>query len=272
MIPTRVAVVSGSNQGVGFFIALQLALSGKFGNVILGCRNEQRGIEAMQKIQSQVDPELCRVNYEPLVLGDPGSHSAFAQRMEQEFGKVDVLINNAAIAFKGADPTPFQGQTKPTLDVNFRGTVDFTEKMLPLVRRGIDPRIVSVSSMAGRLSQVHPDLQQRFAAPDLTMGELQHLMDTFEADVQAGIHKQKGWSNSNYGMSKLGVTAATRVWARENPGVAINCCCPGYCSTSMSSYRGTRDPAEGARNACIPALMDQPPTGQFFQDFEVSQW
>ena len=59
--------------------------------------------------------------------------------MEEKYGHVDVLINNAGMAFKNADPTPFEQQCKPTLDVNFRGTYDFTEEILPLVRRGTDP-------------------------------------------------------------------------------------------------------------------------------------
>ena len=62
-------------------------------------------------------------------------------------GKVDVLINNAATAFKGSDPTPFEQQCKHNLAINFRGTVEFTEEMLPLVRKGEDARIVNVTSI-----------------------------------------------------------------------------------------------------------------------------
>jgi carbonyl reductase 1 len=124
------------------------------------------------------------------------------------------------------------------------------------------------------LGQVSPELQAKFTAPDLTIPQLNQLMLDFQNDVQDGVHLQKGWSNSNYGMSKLGVIAATKIWARREAihGVSVNACCPGYCATDMSSHRGPRSAEDGARNAVLPATMDDPPTGEFFQNLKVSKW
>jgi carbonyl reductase 1 len=269
----RVAVVTGSNKGIGFFIAVQLGLSGLFENVILACRDEQRGLTAVQDAIKAIGNK-AKVSYAPLTLGDHDSHVAFRQKMEQDFGKVDVLVNNAGFAFKGADPTPFAQQTKPTMDINYHGTVDFTEEMLPLIRKGTDARIVNVASMSGHLSQISSrDLRNKFTSPTLTMPELNQLVAKFESDVQTGIHREQGWGNSNYGMSKLAVIAATKVWAREEaPTIAVNCCCPGYCKTDMTSQKGVRDPREGAKNAVIPVIMENPPSGEFFSDFKVAEW
>ena len=267
----RVAVVTGANKGIGYFIALQLGLSGLFSHVILGCRNAVLGQEAAASIQAQLPPAVA-VQSLPLVVGDPASHTAFCRALEDAFGKADVLVNNAGMAFKAADPTPFAQQCQPTLDVNFRGTLDFTLQMIPLLQRGDDPRIVNVASMSGRLGQLAPALQEQFASPTLTLDQLHGLVDQFEADVLAGTHREHGWGNSNYGLSKLALIAATRVLAREHPRIAINCCCPGYCDTDMSSHRGTRHPADGARNAVIPATMVDPPTGAFFRDYAVAEW
>jgi carbonyl reductase 1 len=223
-------------------------------------------------MRPQLPPNIS-VQSEPLTIGDRNSHTAFVNKMKETFGKIDCLVNNAGFAFKGRDPTPFHLQTKPTLDINFRGTVDFTQAMIPLLLQGSDPRIVNVASMAGRLSQVAPNLQTKFSATDLTLPELNHLVDDFEAKVQDGTHKDFGYSNSNYGMSKLALIAATKVLAREYRGkVAINCCCPGYCKTDMTSQQGMRDPSDGARNAVIPATMENPPTGEYFADYNLSKW
>ncbi|GKY93918.1 hypothetical protein MPSEU_000358700 [Mayamaea pseudoterrestris] len=266
----RVAVVTGGNRGIGYFIALQLAQSQLFTHVLLACRDSKKALDAVRSMQLQV-PDVKIVS-EQLTLGDIESHERFVKIMKDTFGKCDVLVNNAGMAFKASDPTPFEKQCKPTLDVNFRGTVDFTERMLPLIEKGDDPRIVNVASMAGKLSQLSPELQKKVTSESLTMDELHALVNDFEASVMDGTHREKGFGNSNYGMSKLAVIAATKIWAREHPNISINCCCPGYCKTDMTSNKGGRDPSDGAKNAVIPATMKDPPTGEFFQDYEVSKW
>lgn len=270
-IQGRVAVVTGSNKGIGYFIALQLGLSGLFEHICLACRDVQRAQEAVDSLKAQLPPEV-HVSSAALTLGDTNSHEELAQTLETRYGKIDVLVNNAAIAYKGADPTPFQEQCSFTLNVNFRGTCDLTEKLLPLLRKGADPRLVNVASMAGRLNQLSPERQKLFSADDLTMEHLHAYMNEFERDVKAGNHLKKGWSNSNYGMSKLAVVAATKVWARNEPSIKVNCCCPGYCKTDMTSQNGLRDPTDGAKNAVLPATMENPPTGQFFEDYMVASW
>lgn len=269
---TRVAVVTGANKGIGYFIALQLGLSGLFGKIIIGCRDPNRGAIAASEM-NEIAGGKAHFQYMPLTIGDKASHNSFFQRMQEEFGKVDVLVNNAGFAYKGSDPTPFEGQTSKTLGINYFGLVDFTETMMPLLRKGEDPRLVNVASASGHLKQVSPGLQKRFTEESLTIPELNKLMGEFAYAVKARDHKQKGWSNSNYGISKLGVIAATMIWARQEAGrIRVNSCCPGYCSTDMSSNRGPRPPEEGARNAVLPATMESPPNGAFFRDYQVGEW
>ncbi len=263
----RVAVVTGANKGVGLHIADQLVKSDLFGTVILGCRDAGRGQEAAKQVGG---------TYVPLEVGNTASSLAFAETIKAQYGRLDCLINNAAIAFKAADPTPFTQQTKPTLDINLRGTLELTEALLPLLtdHRVEDGRIVNVASMAGRLRQVSLPLQAAFSSPELTLDGVRSLADKFEADVAAGTHRDNGWSNSNYGVSKLALIAATNVLARQHPGLRVNACCPGYCDTDMSSHKGTRPPAIGARNAVLlvttPAA--QCPTGAFIENEKISQW
>lgn len=263
---SRVAVVTGANKGVGYHIAKSLIASKLFGAVVVACRDADRGMAAAQEMGGI---------FMPLVVGDEASAAAFASALRDKYGRLDVLVNNAAIAFKAADPTPFAGQTKPTLDVNYHGTMQVTQALLPLLldSNAVDPRIVNVASMAGKLKQLSPARQRSFTSPSLTIGELDGLVGEFEADVAAGKDLgAAGWGRSNYGFSKLAVIAATKVYARLHPSIKINACCPGYCDTDMSSHKGPRPPSEGAKNAVIPATMTGCPTGEFFQDVKLSSW
>lgn len=269
----RIAIVTGANKGIGKAIAKSLASSGTFTQVICACRDEGRGLAAIQDIQKEANYE-CNVIYLPLTIGDISSHEHFYKEILDRFGKCDVLVNNAGMAFKNADPTPFKQQCKPTLDVNFRGTASFTDLMMPLLRKGNDARLVNVASMSGYLSQLRSkDLQEKFSSKNVSKEEIHSLVDKFEQDVMRGTHVFS-WGNSNYGLSKLALIAMTKVWAREERrnGIAVNCCCPGYCDTDMTSHKGPRSPEEGAKNAVIPCLMKDPPSGQFFSNFEVAEW
>lgn len=153
-------------------------------------------------------------------------------------------MNNAAILFKHEDPTPIAAQAKPTLDINFFGTLKLTEFMLPLLRKSSSPRIVNVASQLGHLDIIKKaGIRQTFASADsiLTIPELLALIEKFQADTEAGRAGKEGWPTGVYGvygMSKLGLIAATKILARQERGMLINACCPGYCDTDMSSHQG----------------------------------
>jgi len=263
----RVAVVTGANKGVGFYIAQKLVASGM--RVIAACRDEGRGRQAAASLGAE---------FELLDISSDASIVSFAQSFASKYGYLDVLVNNAAIAFKAADPTPHAAQAEPTLYVNFFGTMRLTDQLLPLLRAsgaaGRMPRIVNVASMAGRLSQVRTDLQQHFASPALNRQHLVTLVQKYIADVKSGRHREEGWGNSNYGFSKLALIAYTRMVAREEGNLMlVNACCPGYCKTDMSSNQGGQPPEVGARTAAMCALLPNGgPTGEFFQNEAPSRW
>eukprot|EP00635_Sarcinochrysidales_sp_CCMP3193_P003422 CAMPEP_0118919990 /NCGR_PEP_ID=MMETSP1166-20130328/18840_1 /TAXON_ID=1104430 /ORGANISM="Chrysoreinhardia sp, Strain CCMP3193" /LENGTH=262 /DNA_ID=CAMNT_0006860525 /DNA_START=49 /DNA_END=837 /DNA_ORIENTATION=- len=260
----RCAVVTGANKGIGLQIAKQLLPSVSL--LILACRDSGRGEAAAKELGA---PAV----FEELDLSDGASIDAFAERVEGKYGRLDVLVNNGAVAFKGSDPTPFEEQTGPTLATNFFGTYRLTERLLPLLRRSPEGQIVNVASMAGKLSQLEPHRQKQFTDPGLSKEVLVDLVREFEADVAQGQHADKGWSNSNYGFSKLAVIAYTKILARDAPDtLKVNCCCPGYCATDMSSHKGPRSAADGARNAVMLAQPGISYSGVFIRDEAPAEW
>ncbi|CAN0462792.1 unnamed protein product [Ectocarpus sp. 12 AP-2014] len=273
----RISVVTGANKGIGLAIAKKLA--GAPGHLcVLTSRTPSLGQKAVDDLKAE---GLESVVHKQLDIGDPASVERFASELEQEFGRCDVLVNNAGIAFKGSDPTPFKDQAEPTLKTNFFDTAAFTEKMLPLVRKSDAGRVVNVASMAGHLSILgSQDRRNAFTNPALTKERLSAMMAQFVGDVKAGRHHGGGWPNTCYGMSKLGVIAYTKVAARvereAGSTVTINACCPGYCDTDMTSHRGTLTPEEGARTPFMLTQMKSVDegglTGEFFRREALAEW
>lgn len=172
----------------------------------LSCRNEENGRKAMAKLEE----EGLKPKFHQLDIDSAESIENLRKYIASTYGGLDILINNAAIAYKMASTAPFLEQATNTIKTNFTGTLNVTRALMPLIRP--HGRIVNVSSMVSRLSQVSADFQKRFSDPSLTEAELVGLMQQFLDDVAAGDHKEKGWSNNSYGMSKVGVTALTKVF------------------------------------------------------------
>ena len=230
----RVVLVTGANKGIGKEIARTLGfLPDHF--VVLGCRDEALGNAAVAELRAAG----CDCAFTRLDLLDAASIASTRDFIQDTFGRLDGLVNNAAICFN--DPTlygkvphtPFQQQADITIRTNYHGTVAVTEAMLPLLRKSeASPRVVNVASAAGRL-RGSQEIQDAFTAHDLDLPALTQLMEDFVRDVEAGVHAERGWPNTCYGVSKMGLIAYTRVLAQAEPGLMVNSVDPGFCATDQ---------------------------------------
>ncbi|KAL0203165.1 hypothetical protein M9458_001183, partial [Cirrhinus mrigala] len=145
----------------------------------------------------------------------------------------------------------------------------------------------NVSSIMGSvaLSRCSPELQARFRSDDITEEELVGLMERFVRETQEGVHTERGWPSTAYGVSKTGLTTLTRIMARnltkERPGDGILCnaCCPGWVRTDMAGPNATKSPDEGAVTPVYLALLPagaKEPHGQFVsekkKEFVLRSW
>mmetsp|Transcript_24217 Transcript_24217/g.47442 ORF Transcript_24217/g.47442 Transcript_24217/m.47442 type:complete len:212 (-) Transcript_24217:142-777(-) len=206
-------------------------------------------------------------------IGDKKSIAAFAEWMKKTYGGFDILCNNAAMAFKGSDPTPFAKQAEPTMKINYYGTLEVCDQLVPLLRKG--GTVVNVASQAGSgaYKRMSKELQASFSDPALDRSKLCKLVDKFCADVKSGKHQEAGWPNTCYGTSKAAVIFLSRLLADglKGDGITCNSMCPGYCRTDMSSHNGNRSAAEGADTAIWLCLQtnNERPNGGFFFDRKV---
>ncbi|MEI7053870.1 SDR family oxidoreductase [Pseudomonas koreensis] len=242
----KVALVTGANRGIGFEVARQLAAEGV--TVVLSGRNYQAVAQAADELVGmglKAFPCLMDVT-------DEDSIASAVKLLEAKFGRLDILINNAAIRIEsyGLNPSqqPLQ-QWRQTFETNLFGMVAVTQHCLPLIRQSVAGRIVNVSSLLASL--------------------------TTHTDVDSYAYSSMFKSLPGYSASKSGVNSWTVHLAyelRDTP-VKVNAVHPGYTKTGMNDGAGDLDVQEGARTSVALALIGADgPTGTYRHQDRVIPW
>src|ERR1700689_4765623 len=238
----RVALVTGANQGIGLQIAKDLGAHGFA--VLVGSRNFERG-EAAAK---DAGPDAYALQ---LDVTNQASITAAAERVRKEFGRLDVLIQNAAISntnkLPGQTVAEYAATTRPSnvsldemrtvWDTNVFGVLAVYQAMLPLLRETPNARIVNVSSGVGSL--------------------------TASSDP---AYPYRSIFGPVYPASKTALNAITLAFAieLEPDGIKVNAVSPGFTKTALNGYEGTETVEEGAAEAVRVALLGPDgPTGTF---------
>jgi NAD(P)-dependent dehydrogenase (short-subunit alcohol dehydrogenase family) len=210
-----VALVSGSNRGIGREIARQLAELGH--HVIVTARDAG----AAERTATELADGRISLQPEQLDVADPASVQRLGQRVEAEPGRLDVLVNNAGVMGEVATnaATAPLDDAHQTMETNVFGAWRLTQALLPLLRRSDAPRIVNVSSGAGQLS----DMNGGFPGYRLSKTALNALTRVLSQE-EAGILVNSlcpGWVRTDMGGpgARLSVEegADTAVWLATLP-------------------------------------------------------
>lgn len=238
----RIALVTGSNKGIGFEIARQLAEAGA--SVVIGGRDEGRTAAAVGKLASAG----LHVQSLALDLNDVGTITAAADKIRAEHGRLDILVNNAGIvdAEDGPPTTAAPDAARRIMETNFVGTLAVTQAMLPLLLRSVAARIVNLSSSLGSLA-VNGDPTSPYYSARLL-----------------------GYNASKAALNMLTVQLAQEL--RDTPHV-INSVSPGYVKTDLTGHNGFMTPEEGARLPVRYALLgDDAVSGRFVEASGETPW
>lgn len=242
---SKVVLITGANKGIGFEVARQLGRAGF--TVLLGARDAKRGEEAASKLRS----EGLDVRYVVADLDRAAeTATALAGQIQKEFGHLDVLINNAGIFDLTGGDSPASTVTsealKRTFEINFFGTVEFTQPLLPLLRGAESARIINVSSGLGSLG--------------------------LNSDATSPFYPVKplGYNASKAALNMFTVDLA---WELRDTKIKVNSICPGFTATDINNNTGTQTIEEGAE--AIVRFAQQPddsPTGGFFHKDGFYPW
>lgn len=268
----KVALVTGSNKGIGFAIVRSLCKKLHDSDVVyLTSRDVNRGKEAIKQLQK----EGLNPHFHQLDISDDQSVQKLLDHLLKTHGGLDILVNNAGILIN--DPgISIAEKVQRTLKTNFFDTLKSYNILSPAIRP--HGRVVFVSSGWGPIvyKRLSPALQKSFTEAK-TEDDVQTLIKKFESDVIAGTHVQEGWPEDNdgkpsYGVSKLGIIIATKVFGEQiskdtRKDILINSCSPGYVATDMNQQKGDRTIDEGAVTSVSLALLppnSKHPQGQYF--------
>ncbi|GAB2298950.1 hypothetical protein Dimus_033026 [Dionaea muscipula] len=279
----RIAVVTGGNKGIGLEICRKLANSQEGLTLILTARDEKRGTEAVEKLGAKANDVL----FHRLDVVDKASVSTFAAFIKDQFGKLDILVNNAAV-FAGAEldeALDVNGrrqlkltrketyeEAEITMKTNYYGVKNVTEALLPLLQQSNSARIVNVSSNLGLLKHI-PDENTKKKLGDadgLTEEKVDEVVREFLEDTKQDRLISKGWPpQMSYIVSKAAIVSYTRILANKYPNILVNAVNPGYVATDMNLHTGYLSVEEGARGPAMLALLpDDGPTGLFYDGIE----
>ena len=238
---TKVALVTGANKGIGFEVARQIAKAGW--TVLAAARNEEFGRQAVARLLAEgLDVQFIKID-----LDAPETAATAAETIRNQFGKLDLLINNAGISAQG-DGSPSKvhlDAVKKMMQTNFVGTVAVTQAMLPLLLAASKAQIINVSSELGSISQ-------------------QTNTDWKYAPV-----KVLGYCASKAALNMLTVQLA---YEFRDSNIAVNSINPGYTATDLNGNSGPQTIEEGAAEIVRVALLDPPVTGKFLETGGEIPW
>ena len=224
----KIIVVTGGNRGIGKEICRQLDLMNY--QVILCSRDLSKGRKAAKEMSPKIDVQELDVLSE-------SSIQKLRKYIESTYGKLDVLINNAAIiGDKAGILETKQSDYRKVMDTNFFGPWELIKNLSPLLQKSDDGRIVNVSS---------------------EMGELRNI--------------KKG-GNAAYRMSKAALNALTIQLSGELKNIKVNALHPGWVKTDMGGAHADLEVEQGADTAVWLATNDEIPNGAFLCKRKVVEW
>ena len=237
-----VVLITGANKGIGFEVARQLA--GRGMRILLGSRDAGRGQSAVEKLHAE---GLSTIELLEIDVTSAASIKKAVAEVEQRFGVLDVLINNAAVIVDQATPSvATEDSLRQTFDTNFFGAIAVAQAFLPLLRKSARARLINVSSGLGSIA-LHSDPTQPY----------------FQYNILG------------YCASKTALNAFTVLMANElrDAGIKVNAADPGYTATDLNHNSGPQTVAEGSE-AIVSLATAGPdgPTGTYVDRHGTLPW
>jgi NAD(P)-dependent dehydrogenase (short-subunit alcohol dehydrogenase family) len=235
----KVALVTGSNRGIGFETARQLGQQGV--SVVVTARTEREAADAASKLRSEgIEAEALALD-----VTKAADRAAAAEFIESRYGKLDILVNNAGvgpadglIGLRASEST--EEELQSIFNVNLFALVALTREFLPLLKKSEAGRIVNLASILGSL--------------------------TLQAMDPSPIAPLRKFA---YNASKAAVNVFTIHLSAElkDTNIKVNSVYPGWVKTALGSDAAPMSVPDGAKTTVAVALLgSDSPNGRFIHE------
>jgi NAD(P)-dependent dehydrogenase (short-subunit alcohol dehydrogenase family) len=240
----KIALITGANKGIGFETARQLGQQGI--TVLLGARDREKGEQAAEKLRRE------KIDAHPIVLdvSNPSSIQTAATEVEKNYGRLDILINNAGVMLDDQAKKPSEQSLETwrrTFDTNVFGLIATTQAFLPLLRKSAAGRIVNLSSILGSI--------------------------TLHSTPGSPIYESKTYASYNVSKSAVNAYTVQLAYELKDSPITVNAAHPGWVKTEMGGQDATLELEDGAKTSvALATLGADGPNGAYIHMGETLPW
>ena len=240
----KIALITGANKGIGFETARQLGQQGV--TVLVGARDAKKGETAAEELRREkIDAHALTID-----VSDESSIQKAAKAVESDYGRLDILINNAGVMVDDEKKRPSEQSLetwRKTFDTNLFGLIGTTQAFLPLLRKSDAGRIVNLSSILGSI--------------------------TFHAQPGSPIYESKSYASYNVSKSAVNAYTVQLAYELKDTKTKVNAAHPGWVKTEMGGEGATMELEDGAKTSvALATLGADGPNGAYIHMGEPLPW
>jgi len=240
----KIALITGANKGIGLETARQLGKQDV--TVLVGARGAGKGKAAVEKLRKEgIEAHAIEID-----VTDPASIKSAADQVERDFGRLDILINNAGVMLDDKEKKPSEQSLdvwRKTFDANLFGLILTTQAFLPLLRKSEAGRIVNLSSILGSI--------------------------TYHAQPGSPIYESKNYAAYNVSKSAVNAYTVQLGYELKDTNIKVNAAHPGWVKTDMGGAGATMELEDGAKTSVeLATLGADGPNGAYLHMGESLPW
>lgn len=276
--PRKIILITGCNRGLGLAFTESLIKRQPQLRIIMTSRDPEKGEAAYKALCEKYPEDVEHFFFHQLDITNEESITEMIDYIKKTFKKFDYLVNNAGYSSTGTDFN--ETVCEETFNVNFNGTVNFTEKILGANIFNKGGKIIFVSSKSGTLNKVTNDNNINKFKNAKASDDIVKLADKFKKSVAEGKAQEEGWYLNCFAMSKMFLNFYVKLLVKKREvtkeALGVYSLHPGWLKTDMGGETAPEEVSAGVERLTflldLPDVVNKDYQGKFFEDNKVTNF